>query len=64
MDFWCVSMTNLAARLSMSIFLCVVLSGYSDAAELEYEIRAGAARSDNVARTETAEIEETLLWWD
>ena len=44
----------------ITIFLASVLSLPCVAADIEYEFRIGASRSDNVARTDTAEIEETI----
>ena len=43
------------------VLLCSLLASNNAAADVEYEIRIGAARSDNVARTDTAEIEETIV---
>ena len=53
-------MTILFRKTSTIIFLSYMLSFNVMAAELEYEIRIGASRSDNVARTDTLEIEETI----
>lgn len=53
-------MTILSRKTSTIIFLSSMLSFNAMAAELEYEIRIGASRSDNVARTSTLEIEETI----
>ncbi len=42
------------------IVLASALSFPCVAAEIDYEIQFGASRNDNIARTETAEIEETI----
>ena len=53
-------MMTMTSKGAFTILLALALSLPCVAAEIEYEIRIGASRSDNVARTDTAEIEETI----
>ena len=46
-------------KCTATIFLSTLLPVLGTAAELEYEVRIGASRSDNIARTDDLEIEET-----
>ena len=53
-------MTKFASRIAIAFFLCVSIQSTSAADPLEYEIRIGAMRTDNVFRTDADEIEETI----
>ena len=53
-------MMSSIVKQTVFVFIGSVLTTYAIGAEVEYEITIGAARSDNVARTDTFEIEETI----
>lgn len=53
-------MINDISKSAATIFLCSILSTDGLAAEVDYEFRVGALRSDNVARTDVLEIKETI----
>ncbi len=53
-------MMKITSKSTITFLLALALSLPCVAAEIEYEIRVGASRSDNIARTDMAEIEETV----
>jgi len=54
-------MMNLLTRAIAVLVLCSLLSTHIVAAEVEYEFRLGASRSDNVLRTDVLELESTIM---
>jgi hypothetical protein len=54
------NMIKFASRIAIAFFLCVSIQNTSAADPIEYEIRVGVIRTDNVLRTDVDEVEETI----
>jgi len=55
-----IKMSKFARRILTSLVSVTLFATNVAVADVEYELRVGVSRSDNVARTDTLEIEETI----